>query len=120
MFDILHKNKKIQLVFGFLAGILFGFMLQKGGVTHFDNIIGQLLLKDWRVVKLMLTAIIVGSIGIHIMATLKIIRLHPKPGSVGSTTVKGLSNFRLPCSITSITAPGLQSSTAISTAWNEP
>jgi len=45
---------------GFSTGILFGFLLQKGGVTKYDVIINQLLLIDFTVVKIMLSAVVTG------------------------------------------------------------
>ncbi|MCB1148556.1 MAG: YeeE/YedE family protein [Chlamydiia bacterium] len=51
-------------VFALVAGFIFGFLLRKGSVSRFDTIIGQLLLKDFTVMKVMFTAIVVGSIGI--------------------------------------------------------
>ncbi|HUW58997.1 MAG TPA: YeeE/YedE thiosulfate transporter family protein [Planctomycetota bacterium] len=86
----LHDRKDLQLVLGLVVGILFGFLLQKGGVTKYDVIIGQLLLEDFTVVKVMLTAVITGMIGVHLLVSLGLAQLHPKPGSVGSTVVGGL------------------------------
>lgn len=54
-----------QIILSLLAGFFFGFLLRKGGVSRFDTIIGQLLLKDFTVMKIILTAIVVGSIGIY-------------------------------------------------------
>lgn len=48
-----------------LGGIIFGFLLRKAAVSRFDTIVGQLLLKDFTVMKVILTAIVVGSIGIY-------------------------------------------------------
>ena len=90
MLKHLHGQKGPQLVIGFGAGILFGFLLQKGGVTTYDVIIGQLLLTDFTVVKVMLTAMGTGMIGVHLLRSLGMAQLHPKPGSLGSTTVGGL------------------------------
>ena len=90
MLKQLHSNEKLQLGIGFLVGILFGFLLQKGGVTKYDVIIGQLLLTDFTVVKIMLTAMITGMIGVHLLSTLGLVQLHPKPGSLGSTVIGGL------------------------------
>jgi len=75
---------------GFLAGILFGFLLQKGGVTKYDVLIGQLLLTDFTVVKVMLTAIVTGMVGVHLLHNLGVVSLHPKPGSLGMTLIGGL------------------------------
>lgn len=55
------------LLMGLLAGIVFGFLLRKGMVTRFDTIAGQFLLKDFTVIKIMLTAILFGSIGVYSM-----------------------------------------------------
>ncbi|MBD3181512.1 YeeE/YedE family protein [Candidatus Poribacteria bacterium] len=90
MLKSLHSKKRAQLFIGLIIGILFGFLLQKGGVTKYDVIISQLLLKDFTVVKIMLTAVIVGMIGIHFMKNLGLVQLHPKPGSVGMSVIGGL------------------------------
>jgi uncharacterized protein len=87
---VINKNKKIQLFVGLIVGIIFGFLLQKGGVTNYDVIIAQLLLKDFTVLKIMLSAVLVGMIGIYVLKSLKIIQLHPKPGSFGATIPGGL------------------------------
>jgi hypothetical protein len=42
-----------KLILGFLTGVLFGFLLQKGRVAKFEVIVGQFLLRDWTVVKTM-------------------------------------------------------------------
>ena len=72
-----------KLALGLLTGVLFGFLLQKGRVAKFHVILGQLLLKDWTVVKIMLTAVIVGSIGVYALADLGLARLHVKPALLG-------------------------------------
>lgn len=90
MFKKLYENKKFQYSFALFLGICFGFFLQKGGLTRFNTIVGQLLLKDFTVVKVMVTAIIVGSIGIHLLKSLNLTDLHVKGGSVGSTVIGGL------------------------------
>ncbi|MBN2586104.1 MAG: hypothetical protein JXR55_02320, partial [Candidatus Fermentibacteraceae bacterium] len=60
MLTALHGRRKLQLFLGLLAGIIFGFLLQKGGVTKYEVIIGQLLLVDFTVVRVMLSAVVVG------------------------------------------------------------
>lgn len=86
----LHESRKLQLVIGLAAGFLFGFLLQKGGVTRYDVIIGQLLLKDFTVVKVMLSAVVTGMIGVHLLRSLGWASLHPKSGSFGSVIPGGL------------------------------
>jgi hypothetical protein len=86
----LHLKNRIQLVLGLVIGITFGFLLHKGGVTKYDIIIGQLLLTDFTVMKVMLTAIITGMVGVHLLAGLGVAQLHPKHGSIGSVVMGGL------------------------------
>jgi hypothetical protein len=90
MLKKLHENKKIQLIIGLIIGIFFGFFLQKGGVTNYNIIIGQLLLTDFTVFKVMLSAVIVGMIGVYFLRSLGYAQLHPKPGSLGATVIGGL------------------------------
>jgi uncharacterized membrane protein YedE/YeeE len=79
-----------QLVLGAFFGILFGFLLQKGGVAKYHILIGALLLEDFTVVKVMLTAIIVGSIGIFSLHALGLVKLHVKPTRYGANITGGL------------------------------
>lgn len=90
MLTTLHTRKGLQLGLGLLIGIVFGFLLQKGGATRYDVIIGQLLLSDFTVVKIMLSAMVTGMIGVYLLRGLGMAQLHSKPGSVGSTVVGGL------------------------------
>jgi hypothetical protein len=90
MFTSLHSRKGIQLALGLIMGVVFGFLLQKGGVTNYDVIIGQLLLVDFTVVKIMLSAVITGTLGVHLLRNLGMAQLHPKPGSVGASVIGGL------------------------------
>jgi hypothetical protein len=78
------------LIWGLVFGILFGFLLQKGGATKYDVIIGQLLLTDFTVLKIMLSAVLTGMIGIYLMKTLGWVELNLKPGSMGSNVIGGL------------------------------
>lgn len=78
------------LLTGLGFGIVFGFLLQRGGVTNYDVIVAQLLLDDFTVVKIMLSAVITGMIGLHVLKARGLVELAPKPGSFGSTVVGGL------------------------------
>jgi len=90
MLKALHSKKGVQLILGLIAGIIFGFLLQKGGVTKYSVILGQLLLRDFTVVKIMLSAVITGTLGIHLLRSLGLVQLHPKPGSFGASVIGGL------------------------------
>ena len=90
MLKHIHTKKGLQLAIGLLLGIAFGFLLQKGGATRYDVIIGQLLFTDFTVLKIMLSAVLTGMIGVHALKSLGLAQLHPKPGSVGSSVIGGL------------------------------
>lgn len=56
-----------------VVGFIFGFLLQKGRVAQFNTIVGQLLFKDFTMMKVMLTAILVSSFGLYTMLDFNII-----------------------------------------------
>lgn len=68
-----------KLLLGAFTGLVFGFLLQRGSLTRFSTIVDQLRLKDFTVLKVMLTAIIVGGIGIYAMRAVGMdVALHVK------------------------------------------
>jgi len=79
-----------KLLAGVIFGLAFGFLLQKGGVGKFNILIGQLLLQDWTVAKIMLTAIVVGMIGVFTLHHFAKVNLHIKPTRIGSNIIGGL------------------------------
>lgn len=79
-----------KLLLGLFTGIVFGFLLQKGRVARFPVIVGQFLLRDWTVVKIMLTAIAVGSVGVYALVTLGMAQLHIKPAALAGIISGGL------------------------------
>jgi uncharacterized membrane protein YedE/YeeE len=79
-----------KLITGALFGLVFGFLLQKGGVGKYNVLIGQLLLQDWTVVKIMLTAIVVGMLGIFPLHHFAKVNLHIEPTRVGANIIGGL------------------------------
>lgn len=79
-----------QLVLGLIFGVIFGFLLQKGGVAKYHILLGVLLLEDFTVVKVMLTAIIVGSIGIFSLYAMGLVKLHIKPTRYAANILGGV------------------------------
>jgi uncharacterized membrane protein YedE/YeeE len=73
-----------QLLLGLLTGAAFGFLLQKGRVAKYQTILGQLLLKDWTVFKIMSTAIVVGAAGVYTLVALGAARLDIWPFQVAA------------------------------------
>jgi hypothetical protein len=50
------ENRTAQLGLGIFFGVIFGFLLQKGGVAKYEVLIGMLLLEDFTVAKVMTSA----------------------------------------------------------------
>lgn len=80
-----------NLVGGLLAGLVFGFLLQKGQVTKYRVIVGQFLFTDNTVLKIMLSAIVVGAVGVYGMLGLGLIEhLLVKPATLAANALGGL------------------------------
>jgi len=79
-----------SLIWVLAFGIVFGFLLHKGGATEYDVILGQLLLTDFTVLKIMLSAVLTGMIGIYAMKSQGWVKLYPKAGSIGKSVIGGL------------------------------
>jgi hypothetical protein len=79
-----------KLLAGVIFGLAFGFLLQKGGVGKYNVLIGQLLLEDFTVAKVMLTAIVVGMVGIFTLHHFAKVNLHIKPTRIGANVIGGL------------------------------
>lgn len=77
-------------VLGLITGIGFGALLQQGRVLRFEKQVGALLLKDMTIVKFMLSAIVVGAIGINLLASAGIVELEIKATHVGANLIGGL------------------------------
>ena len=74
---------------GLLTGIAFGFLLQKGRVLRFDKQLGAMLLKDMTIIKFILSAILVGMVGIIALSSAGIITLSHKPMNLGAILLGG-------------------------------
>lgn len=75
---------------GIVFGLLFGFLLQKGGVTKYNILIGQLLLEDFTVIKVMMSAVAVGTVGVFLLRRLGLVSLHIKDTVIGPQAIGGL------------------------------
>ncbi|MEK8082448.1 YeeE/YedE thiosulfate transporter family protein [Pseudomonas sp. XK-1] len=74
---------------GLVTGILFGFLLQKGRVLRFEKQLGALLLKDMTIFKFMLSAIVVGMVGINLLAEFGVVTLSHKSMNLGAVLIGG-------------------------------
>ena len=69
----------MTLMIGFLIGCAFGAILYLGGASSYRNILGTLLLKDMTIIKLMMTAIGVGTLGIYLLDLGQLAHMSVKP-----------------------------------------
>ena len=71
-------------------GLAFGFLLQKGGVAKYHILIGVLLLEDFTVVKVMLSAIVTGMVGVYLLGRLGVLEPRVKETVYGANILGGL------------------------------
>jgi uncharacterized membrane protein YedE/YeeE len=79
-----------ELLLGLITGIAFGALLQQGRVLRFEKQVGAMLLKDMTIVKFMLSAIIVGTVGINLLVSAGVVDLKIKATYVGANLIGGL------------------------------
>ena len=70
------------LPLGVLFGFIFGWLLQRARLTDTNIIIAQLRLRDYTLFKVMLTAIIVGGIGVFFLHSDGLAAYHIKPANL--------------------------------------
>lgn len=80
----------MEQIIGLITGVLFGVLLQKGEVLRFEKQVGFMLLKDMTIIKFMLTAVIVGMVGIYACYSLGLIALSIKATNVAAIIIGGL------------------------------
>jgi uncharacterized membrane protein YedE/YeeE len=78
-----------KLVTAIIFGTAFGFLLQKGGVGKYNVLLGQLLLQDFTVAKIMMTAIVVGMVGVFTLHHFAKVNLHLQPTKIGAQIIGG-------------------------------
>lgn len=88
--ESIRSDANMQVALGLLFGLSFGFLLRKSGVVRYEVVIGQLLLTDFTVLKMMLSAVIAGTVPYHLLKRAGFVRPHIVEGSYGSTVIGGL------------------------------
>ena len=84
MFPITGGN---ALILAIIFGFAFGWLLHRGHVTNYNTIVRQFLLKDFTVLKVMLTAIIVGGIGVFLLVQMGYAKFHIKESDLLAITL---------------------------------
>jgi len=77
-------------IYGLVTGILFGFLLQKGRVLRYDKQMGALRLMDMTIVKFMLSAVLVGMVGVYLLKDMGLAKLSIKPMILGPVILGSL------------------------------
>ncbi len=68
-------------ILAIFLGILFGYALNKGGLTRYANITGVFRFTNLTVIKFMLTALIVAAPSLYIMRALGVIQFPGAPAT---------------------------------------
>ena len=78
-----------ELWLGLVTGILFGALLQIGRVARFEKQVGAMLFRDMTIFKFMLSAIIVGMIGVNLLVALGLVALKVKTTLLAANLIGG-------------------------------
>lgn len=84
----ISRDKVLQAI---VFGLIFGFLLQKGGVAKYHLLVGVLLFQDFTVIKMMASAIVVGMIGLFALNRAGKIEFKLKPTRYGPIIIGGLA-----------------------------
>jgi hypothetical protein len=76
------ENPQSLSVLAVVFGMIFGVLLHRGLVTDYDVIVNQFRLRDFTVVRVMLTAVVVGGIGVLVLHRLGLADYHVKPADM--------------------------------------
>ncbi len=69
----------MEILLGFLTGLFWGYIFQRARILRFEKHIGLLTLKDFTILKFLLSGVIVGSFGVNLLAQFGIISYAIKP-----------------------------------------
>ena len=68
----------INILFGLAVGFIFGYILTRTGITKYPRVMGMLLLKDFKILKFMLTAVTSSMILFYLLGDAGLLTLSPK------------------------------------------
>ena len=78
-----------DLVLGLVTGLVFGFLLQRGRLTRYRVIVGQFLFTDFTMLRTMITAVLVGAVGVWAMHQAWDVDLHVKGTHLAAQALGG-------------------------------
>jgi len=68
-------SQSANLLLALVIGVAFGFILERGGLGNARKLVGQFLLKDLTVFKVMFSAILTAMLGLYLLAQLGLFNL---------------------------------------------
>ena len=71
-----------NLILAVVFGAVFGMLLQRGRVADYNVIVNQFRFRDFTVLRVMLTAIVVGGIGVYVLHQFGLAKYHIKPADM--------------------------------------
>jgi uncharacterized membrane protein YedE/YeeE len=71
----------LDVIKALVLGLLFGWALNKAGLTHYARIVNIYRLRDMTVMRFMLTALLVGAVGIQLGVELGYAQMIPLPAT---------------------------------------
>ncbi len=80
----------MELLLGIIIGTLWGYIFQRARILRFEKHIGLLTLRDLDILKFLLTGVIVGTIGINLLAQMGLINYAIKPTHVVANLLGGV------------------------------
>jgi uncharacterized membrane protein YedE/YeeE len=79
---MISNASPLGLLLAVVFGAAFGWLLHRGRVTNYDVIVNQFRFKDFTVLKVMLTAIIVGGLGVLLFVHLGLSKWHVRDANM--------------------------------------
>src|SRR4030042_3444290 len=84
-----------ELILALVLGVLFGFALNKAGLTRYTKIVNVFRLADMAVLKFMMTALVVTMLGVYPLRMLAVIEFPTVPstyivGNLGGGLIFGV------------------------------
>ena len=80
----------MELLLGFITGVIWGYIFQRARILRFEKHIGLLTLKDLTILKFLLTGVIVGAVGVNLLAHFGLVTYHIKPTFVLANLLGGI------------------------------
>lgn len=86
---MISNASPLGLALAVVFGAAFGWLLHRGRVTNYDVIVNQFRLRDFTVLKVMLTAILIGGVGVLLFVHLGLAKWHVRDANMLGVLIGG-------------------------------